>query len=164
MPRSSSRRTAPRTRSASYRSAPSFKSSVPAVHGGTRSPVPAAAPAPAPVAPAQQGPGLFGQMASTAAGVAVGSTVGHMAGAAIVGALGGPRQPAAEPVADSAEYHEARGGAVGGPCATELQQFVECSSRYNDSSLCANLQEALKQCYTANGTLVLRGGADARAG
>ncbi|KAI3402902.1 hypothetical protein KGF56_004363 [Candida oxycetoniae] len=40
-------------------------------------------------APTSQGPGLFGQMASTAAGVAVGSTIGHTLGAGISSIFGG---------------------------------------------------------------------------
>ena len=64
-----------------------------------RAPAPRPAPSrlPAPVqpqpqmvmlAPAQRQPGMFAQMASTAAGVAVGSTVGHVVGAAITGGHG----------------------------------------------------------------------------
>lgn len=37
------------------------------------------------VTPAPRQPGLFGQMAATAGGVAVGSAVGHTLGAAITG-------------------------------------------------------------------------------
>ncbi|KAI5962996.1 uncharacterized protein KGF55_002788 [Candida pseudojiufengensis] len=42
----------------------------------------------------QRQPGLFGQMASTAAGVAVGSTIGHTLGAGITGMFGGGRSEA----------------------------------------------------------------------
>ena len=54
-------------------------------------PPPATQQAQAPVA--SQGPGLFGQMASTAAGVAVGSTVGHMLGAGISGMVSSISHP-----------------------------------------------------------------------
>lgn len=47
---------------------------------------PPSAPAPTPVmAPQGRSPGLFGQMAATAGGVAVGSAVGHTIGAALTG-------------------------------------------------------------------------------
>ena len=49
-------------------------------------PPPPAAPAPA-MAPQGRQPGLFGQMAATAGGVAVGSAIGHTIGAAITGKL-----------------------------------------------------------------------------
>lgn len=58
--------------------------------------LPARAPAPAPPAPVHaappapapsQGPGLFGQMAATAGGVAIGSAVGHTLGHAVTGRL-----------------------------------------------------------------------------
>lgn len=47
-------------------------------------PPPPAAPAPV-MAPQGRQPGLFGQMAATAGGVAIGSAVGHTIGAAITG-------------------------------------------------------------------------------
>lgn len=58
--------------------------------------LPARAPAPAPPAPVHaappapapsQGPGLFGQMAATAGGVAVGSAIGHTVGHAEKGMI-----------------------------------------------------------------------------
>lgn len=58
-----------------------FRSSVPA-----RTQPQQTQPAPAPPAQAApQQPGLFGQMAATAGGVAVGSAIGHTMGAAITG-------------------------------------------------------------------------------
>jgi hypothetical protein len=47
-------------------------------------PRPVAAPAPV-AAPQGRQPGLFGQMAATAGGVAIGSAVGHTIGAALTG-------------------------------------------------------------------------------
>ncbi|KAK9459924.1 coiled-coil-helix-coiled-coil-helix domain-containing protein 2 [Lipomyces oligophaga] len=89
MPRSSNRRSAgPSTQhrqASTYSAAPRY------------APPPASAPHPSapavhqaapPAVVQQKQPGLFGQMASTAAGVAVGSTVGHMMGNAISGIFG----------------------------------------------------------------------------
>ncbi|CAH2048635.1 unnamed protein product, partial [Iphiclides podalirius] len=99
--------------------------------------VPAHAP-PTSVGPAQaqpQQPSLFGQMAATAGGVAVGSAVGHMAGSALTGMFGGgsssepaPQQQA--PPAQSNSYQQPGGQQPQGPCAWEIKQFIE-SNRYS---------------------------------
>uniref|UniRef100_A0A0B6ZPU2 CHCH domain-containing protein n=1 Tax=Arion vulgaris TaxID=1028688 RepID=A0A0B6ZPU2_9EUPU len=122
-------------------------------HPPPPAPVPHAAPAPMMAQPKQ--PGLFAQMATTAAGVAVGSAVGHTIGAALSGGGGGghsqevapaPAQtvsaaPAAAPVPFQQRYD------VGSnPCQNQLQQFLECTQTQTDISLCAGFNEALKEC------------------
>jgi hypothetical protein len=97
-------------------------------------------------------------MATTAAGVAVGSAVGHVAGAAITGAMGGgrdhseaapaPVQQAAQPAAPQ-QSRSALDEA--GPCRLEMKQFVECSQTQFDITLCQGFNEALKECRRANG-------------
>ncbi|KAL8930518.1 MAG: hypothetical protein Q9208_000702 [Pyrenodesmia sp. 3 TL-2023] len=84
-----------------------------------------------PPAPAgqQKSPGLFGQMASTAAGVAVGSSIGH----AIGGLFGGGSSTAAEPQqaengvasqANDASYQNNSWGQRS--CETDAKSFTKC--------------------------------------
>merc|ERR1711962_537867 len=137
-------------------------------------PPPAPAPAPAPPAashppavqpqsavaappPAQpQQPGLFAQMASTAAGVAVGSTVGHVAGAAITGMFsGGDSKPAEAPQAAAPAaaappppqfQQQPQHAEQQNSCGYELKQFLDCAQNQSDITLCSGFNEALKQC------------------
>lgn len=107
---------------------------------------PPAAPAPvAPPAAAPKQPGLFAQMATTAAGVAVGSAVGHTIGAAMTGSGGGqqPQQEVAPPPAQIAAQPQQQ---AYNPCQRELQQFLDCAQGQSDVSLCAGFNEALRQC------------------
>ncbi len=97
-------------------------------------------------------------MAATAGGVAVGSAVGHVAGAAITGAMsgGGSSQPAAAaPEAASAAPHAGYPSQQQqqpvGPCAYEIQQFIQCAQGQADLTLCEGFNEALRQCKMANG-------------
>ena len=71
------------------RSAPTQRSQSRSAHTASAAPYQSAPAASRPVQQSQQGPGLFGQMASTAAGVAVGSTIGHTLGAGITSMFGG---------------------------------------------------------------------------
>ncbi|KAL8925611.1 MAG: hypothetical protein Q9172_002181 [Xanthocarpia lactea] len=85
-----------------------------------------------PGAPAQTGqqPGLFGQMASTAAGVAVGSSIGHVLGGFFGG---GSNSAAAEPQqADNSMASQANETGYQsnswGPrsCETDAKSFTKC--------------------------------------
>ncbi|XP_041978994.1 coiled-coil-helix-coiled-coil-helix domain-containing protein 10, mitochondrial [Aricia agestis] len=117
--------------------------------------VPAHAPpsTPAPMGAQPQQPSLFGQMAATAGGVAVGSAVGHMAGSALTGMFSGgssepaPQQQAAPP---QATYNQLQGQPPTGPCAWEIKQFLECAQQQHDLSLCEGFNEALRQCKVTN--------------
>merc|ERR1711892_957973 len=100
---------------------------------------PPAAVAPAPAAAPQQ-PSMMAQMAATAGGVAIGSTVGHVVGAGISGMFGG----------DSDKPAAAAPAQPSGPCAWEMKQFIQCSQNQSDLTLCQGFTEALKECESRN--------------
>ncbi|CAK7242360.1 MAG: hypothetical protein STHCBS139747_003848 [Sporothrix thermara] len=121
----------------------------------------AAAPPPAPMAaaaPVSQGPGLIGQMASTAAGVAIGSTVGNAVSGLLFGggssssseAAAAPQQaaPPAQPYygAPSAAQQENWGA----NCQGATQQFTKCMDENNGNmQICNWYLEQLKACQQA---------------
>ena len=114
-----------------------------------------AAPAPAPMVaqPAQRQPGLFAQMATTAAGVAVGSAVGHTLSSAILGGGGsGNQQPAPQqeqaPIQQQyqPQQYQQQQQQQHNPCLQQLQQFLECSTTQADITLCQGFNDALKDC------------------
>ncbi|KAI0209571.1 hypothetical protein LSAT2_005725 [Lamellibrachia satsuma] len=128
-----------------------------------RAPPRAAPPAPMPqTAPAPMGgaqprqPGMFAQMATTAAGVAVGSTVGHMAAGALMGggSRGGNDQPAEAAPAQPVEQQQAYGAPQQqqvSPCENELKQFINCAQTQNDLGLCQGFNMALRECRISYG-------------
>lgn len=146
-------------RRSSGRSSPTFGRAPPPAPRAPPKPassVPAARPASNVAQPAQaapQQPGLIGQMASTAAGVAIGSTVGHAVSGALFGGHGGEsNQPAYQQDAAAAPYQGHNQPLSGqGPCQFEMQQFIECAQNQRDISLCQGFNEALRQCKLANG-------------
>jgi len=100
-------------------------------------------------------PGLFGQMASTAAGVAVGSTVGHALGGALSGAFGGGSSQVDQSQAAPVDYQYQQPASYQqqqyqNPCEFELKQFLDCAQNQYDVSLCQGFNEALKQCKISN--------------
>ncbi|CAN3374671.1 hypothetical protein DIRU0_D22716 [Diutina rugosa] len=148
MPRQ--RRSAPAPSRTQSRSA--HTASYPPTHAAAPPTYPAAHP-PAAAAPVQtsQGPGLFGQMASTAAGVAVGSTIGHTLGAGITGMFGGgssaPAQPVEQqvaPVAQQQQNMQARA------CDADARMFTKCLED-NDGNMqvCDYYLQQLKACQDA---------------
>ncbi|KAM5347032.1 hypothetical protein ACJ41O_010037 [Fusarium nematophilum] len=97
-------------------------------------------------APVSQGPGLIGQMASTAAGVAIGSSVGH----AITGFFsGGSSEPAAPaPVQAQAAPQEQTWN--NNNCAGAAQNFTKCMDDNNGNmQICNWYLEQLKACQAA---------------
>lgn len=94
-------------------------------------------------------PGMFAQMASTAAGVAVGLTIGHTMGAGITSMFGGnsspaPVEQAAAPV-DQARMNEARS------CDTDARSFTQCLEQNNgDMQVCGYYLQQLKACQEAS--------------
>lgn len=123
-----------------------MRASRPAAPAPTRTaPVPVQRPATAVGAPApSQGPGLLGQMAATAGGVAIGSAVGHTIGHALTGGFSGSNSAEAAPVAaQQPQQHQQQEGM--NPCQMELKQFIDCTQNY-DLSLCEGFNEVLKQC------------------
>jgi hypothetical protein len=98
--------------------------------------------------PVQKQPGMFAQMATTAAGVAVGSTVGHVIGAAITG--GGSHSAPAPAAPQEQQYQpqqqQQQQQYQQNPCWQQMQQFMECSTNQSDISLCQGFNDAFKDC------------------
>ncbi|XP_064238370.1 coiled-coil-helix-coiled-coil-helix domain-containing protein 2-like [Aotus nancymaae] len=97
-------------------------------------------------------PGLLAQMATTAAGMAVGSPVGHTLGQAITGGFSGGSNP--EPSRPDITYQEPQGTQLAQQqqiCFCEIKQFLECTQNQHDIKLCEGFSEMLKQCRLANG-------------
>ncbi|CAG8960119.1 hypothetical protein HYFRA_00010598 [Hymenoscyphus fraxineus] len=113
----------------------------------TQQPHPPAAAAGAPSA----GPGLFGQMASTAAGVAVGSSIGHAIGGMFGGGSSAPA--AAEPQANNVatqgnQQDQSNWGQRS--CETDAKQFTKClDDNQGNMQICGWYLEQLKACQSA---------------
>ncbi|CBX94940.1 hypothetical protein LEMA_P113550.1 [Plenodomus lingam JN3] len=121
---------------------------------GAHPPPPAAAQAQAPVS---QGPGLFGQMASTAAGVAVGSSIGHAVGGWFSGGSSAPAE-ASPQNADFAAQHQNASSSMSqmqqatGPCANDVNSFRKCMDENQGSlTICGWYLDQLKACQAAAG-------------
>ncbi|CAC5381195.1 CHCHD2 [Mytilus coruscus] len=130
---------------------PRRKRSAPARRRRSPSFVPARAPPASPAHPPAtqpRQPGLMAQMATTAAGVAVGSAVGHTLGVAMTGGSDSETLPAyQEPVYQQTHQQ---------PCQVEFKQFIECTQTQNDISMCQGLNEVLRECKLKFGKLYLR--------
>ncbi|XP_063915524.1 coiled-coil-helix-coiled-coil-helix domain-containing protein 10, mitochondrial isoform X2 [Zophobas morio] len=106
---------------------------------------------PPPAQAAPQQPGLFGQMAATAGGVAIGSAVGHTMGSALTGMFsGGSSEPAPQQQQQQAPQQGGYSQEATGPCAWEIQQFLQCAQTQGDLSLCQGFNEAIQQCKIRN--------------
>jgi coiled-coil-helix-coiled-coil-helix domain-containing protein 2 len=125
----------------------------PAPRQQTRSSHSMAAPAPtrtAPPAPAaaqqpvqQRQPGLFAQMASTAAGVAVGSAVGHTLANGVSGLFGG----SSEVAASGAPVEQEQRGAN---CEVDARNFTRClDENGGNMQICDWYLQQLKACQQA---------------
>ncbi|KAI9716090.1 MAG: hypothetical protein M1812_005517 [Candelaria pacifica] len=105
-------------------------------------------------APAQQGSGLFGQMASTAAGVAVGSSIGHAIGGFFGGGSSAPAESqennmAAANPSDNANYQSNSWG--GGNCEADVKQFTQCMDQnQGNMQICGWYLDQLKACQAAS--------------
>ncbi|ODV90726.1 hypothetical protein CANCADRAFT_110011 [Tortispora caseinolytica NRRL Y-17796] len=95
-------------------------------------------------------PGLFGQMASTAAGVAVGSTIGHTLGAGITSMFGGSSaEPAEQTYAAQQQQQQQQQQAVGA-CDTDARAFTKCLEENNGNmQICDYYLQQLKACQEA---------------
>ncbi|KJR89374.1 CHCH domain protein [Sporothrix schenckii 1099-18] len=128
-----------------------------AAHPAGPARAPHAAPPAAAAGPASQGPGLFGQMASTAAGVAIGSTVGHAVSGMLFGggSSSSSELPAAAPQQSaSAQQYGAPSSAQqeswGNNCAGATQQFTTCMDENSGNmQICGWYLEQLKACQAA---------------
>ncbi|KAI1379999.1 hypothetical protein F4677DRAFT_408249 [Hypoxylon crocopeplum] len=101
---------------------------------------------PAPAAPqASQGPGLFGQMASTAAGVAVGSSIGHAIGGFFGGGSSAPAEAAPQQATATQQQQQ-----WGNNCQGATQSFTKCmDDNQGNMQICGWYLEQLKACQTA---------------
>merc|ERR1719385_723715 len=95
-----------------------------------------------------QQPSLFKQMAATAGGVAVGSAVGHVAGAAAPPPP--PQQYYGQPPPPAYGQPPPQPQEPTGPCAWEIKNFIQCAQGQADLTLCEGFNEALRQCKQAN--------------
>ncbi|EME38698.1 hypothetical protein DOTSEDRAFT_180544 [Dothistroma septosporum NZE10] len=106
-------------------------------------------------APPQQasgGSGLFGQMASTAAGVAVGSSIGHAVGGWFGGGSSAPAQAEAAPMqqADNSQYGAAQMNSAPAVCGNEVQGFKRCmDENQGNLTICGWYMDQLKACQQA---------------
>ncbi|CAH8459720.1 unnamed protein product [Schistosoma haematobium] len=115
-------------------SSPSRVSSRP--HPNLPARAPPSAVAQPPAQPRQ--PGLMGQMAATAGGVAIGSVVGHAVTGALSGGLGGnPAQPAQ--ISSTSDQSQS-------PCQYHVDELIRCAQSQSDISACSGFSEALKEC------------------
>ncbi|KAK7541309.1 hypothetical protein BKA81DRAFT_306272 [Phyllosticta paracitricarpa] len=106
-------------------------------------PHPPAAQAPA----ASQGPGLFGQMASTAAGVAVGSSIGHAIGGFFGGGSSAPAEAAPQAPAAGASEYQQQAPKV---CENDVNAFKQCMDQNEGSlTICGWYLDQLKACQQA---------------
>lgn len=95
-----------------------------------------------------QGPGMLGQIASTAAGVAIGSTIGN----AVSGLFGGSSAP--EPQQNQVQATQAQTSSgqeyAANNCAPALQQFTKCmDDQQGNMQICNWYLEQLKACQAA---------------
>lgn len=97
----------------------------------------------------------------------MGSAIGHVAGAALTGGMGGgggghaeaAPAPAAAPAQQAYQPAQQPYGGPGGmqqqepqgACAWEIKQFIQCAQGQSDLTLCEGFNEALRQCKSANG-------------
>lgn len=111
---------------------------------------PHAPPAAAPQmsAPVSQGPGLFGQMASTAAGVAIGSSIGHAIGGMFSGGGSSAAPEAAAPV--QAQAAATQNSSWGNNCSEATKSFTQCmDQQQGNMQICGWYLEQLKACQAA---------------
>lgn len=87
-----------------------------------------------------RGPGLFGQMASTAAGVAVGSSIGHGLSSMFFGGGGSSQEPAPAPDASVANAGYGNGGNLSGQPGMSCEVQSKGELRNLDGSLASNSQ------------------------
>ncbi|RHZ47291.1 coiled-coil-helix-coiled-coil-helix domain-containing protein [Aspergillus thermomutatus] len=130
-------------------------------HSTAAHPPAAAQQAPPPMAPVQQssGPGLFGQMASTAAGVAVGSSIGHAIGGLFSGgsSSSAPAEaqqapPAqAQPMDNGLWQSSATNSSWETPaCETDVRNFRKClDENQGNMTICGWYLDQLKACQAA---------------
>lgn len=100
-----------------------------------------------------QQPGLFGQMASTAAGVAVGSTIGHTVGAGITSLFGGSSSHPVDQVQDqqlAAQQQQSTYQEQAKHCDADARNFTRClEDNGGNMQICDYYLQQLKACQEA---------------
>ena len=146
-----------------HTSAPARSAAVPAISRAPSAPAPtASAPTAAshpPVTAQPQQPGMFAQMASTAAGVAVGSSIGHVIGAGITGLFGGSSSSPA-PVEQQQQQQVAPANTYAASpfesesnkaCDLDARNFTKCLDENNGNmQICDWYLQQLKACQAAS--------------
>ncbi|XP_068633240.1 coiled-coil-helix-coiled-coil-helix domain-containing protein 10, mitochondrial-like [Battus philenor] len=99
------------------------------------------------ITPAPKRRSLFGEAASIAGGVTVGTAMGHVAGEAITSLFSGPRR---QEVVSALPHDYQPGTESTGPCAYEISQFLQCAATREDLQECAGFNEALRECKKRN--------------
>lgn len=102
----------------------------------------------------QRQPGLFSQMASTAAGVAVGSTVGHTLANGVSSIFGGGSS--AQPQVDQAQVQQQQQQPLqqqgSSQCEFDARNLTQCMDQNNgDMRVCQWYMDQLKSCLGAAG-------------
>lgn len=100
--------------------------------------------------------GFMANVASTAAGVAIGSTVGHALTGALMGGNHSEQQQAAvEPQAGQPQQYQQQqpmSNEQQDPCKFELDQFLSCAqSQSSDLALCDGFNQVLRECKNRYG-------------
>lgn len=96
-------------------------------------------------------PGMFAQMASTAAGVAVGSTIGHTLGAGITGMFGGSSAPAEPVQQDVAPIQQSNYNTQSVQCDADARNFTRClEDQSGNMTACDYYLQQLKACQEAS--------------
>lgn len=138
MPRQRRTAPAPRSQSRSAHTAAYPQQHAPAAH-------------PPPAATQQRQPGLFGQMASTAAGVAVGSTIGHTIGAGITGMFGGSSQPVDQVQNQQMTQPQQNYQEEAKHCDADARNFTRClEDNSGNMQICDYYLQQLKACQEAS--------------
>lgn len=86
-----------------------------------------------------QRPGLFGQMAATAAGVATGSAIGHTIGAGISSIFSGNNEVQERQYTDFREPQQQT-------CENDFKAYMRCMDTSSDPNSCSYYFENLKEC------------------
>ncbi|KAF2240429.1 hypothetical protein BU26DRAFT_545029 [Trematosphaeria pertusa] len=139
---------APRRPTAAPARKPAPPAPAPARHSSTAAHPPAQQHAPP--TQASQGPGLFGQMASTAAGVAVGSSIGHAIGGFFGGGSSAPAESSPQNTDFAQQHQESQGTYQSGACQTDVNNFRKCMDENQGSlTICGWYLDQLKACQQA---------------
>lgn len=99
--------------------------------------------------------GMLANIATTAAGVAIGSAAGHAITGMFSGSGSSDAQQAQQQQAPAAQQlspaaYSSPEQTQSGPCAWEIKQFLQCAQQQSDLTLCDGFNEAIRQCKSAN--------------